>query len=154
MTLARVGPHDARPLDSPSISSSCRFQVAWGDCDPAGIIYYPTYFHWFDTATWTLFATVGLPIMVMRAQGRMMPLVAADIQFHHPAVPGDQCEVRSSIARWGGKSFVVRHEARRADGKLLATGSETRVWVTQDGAGQPLASEPVPDEVKALFVPK
>jgi acyl-CoA thioesterase FadM len=23
--------------------------VAWGDCDPAGIVYYPNYFHWFDT---------------------------------------------------------------------------------------------------------
>ena len=22
--------------------------VTWGDCDPAGIIYYPTYFRWID----------------------------------------------------------------------------------------------------------
>ena len=27
-------------------------QVHWGDCDPAGIIFYPTYFRWMDAATW------------------------------------------------------------------------------------------------------
>ena len=25
-------------------------EVHWGDCDPAGIIFYPTYFRWFDAS--------------------------------------------------------------------------------------------------------
>ena len=35
--------------------------VAWGDCDPAGIVFYPNYFRWFDEASRRLFAAVGLP---------------------------------------------------------------------------------------------
>ena len=33
--------------------------VEWGDCDPAGIIFYPTYYRWMDAASWHLFAEAG-----------------------------------------------------------------------------------------------
>ena len=35
--------------------------VEWGDCDPAGIVYYPSYFRWCDQATYRLFeaGTIG-----------------------------------------------------------------------------------------------
>ncbi len=28
-----------------------RIRVEWGDCDPAGIVFYPRYFEWFDRCT-------------------------------------------------------------------------------------------------------
>ena len=40
--------------------------LAWGDCDPAGIIYYPTYYRWMDGATWALIAQAGFPAQRMR----------------------------------------------------------------------------------------
>ena len=27
--------------------------VEWGDCDPAGIIFYPTYYRWMDAVSYT-----------------------------------------------------------------------------------------------------
>src|SRR5262252_317903 len=84
-------------------------ELHWGDCDPAGIIFYPTYFRWFDAATWNLFAMAGYTAKRMRAEHLAMPLVAADCEFKAPAEQEDRCEVRARIARWGGKSFVVRH---------------------------------------------
>jgi 4-hydroxybenzoyl-CoA thioesterase len=127
-------------------------QLHWGDCDPAGIIFYPTYFRWFDAATWNLFAAAGYHAKRMRAEHRAMPLVAADCEFKHPAEQEDRCAVRSRIARWGGKSFVVGHEVVREDGTLLATGSETRVWGRYvDGPGSPLKGETIDDALKALF---
>ena len=127
-------------------------QLHWGDCDPAGIIFYPTYFRWFDAATWSLFAAAGYHAKRMRAEHRAMPLVAAECEFKAPAEQEDRCEVRSRIARWGGKSFVVGHEVVREDGTLLATGSETRVWGRYvDGPGSPLKGQTVSDELKALF---
>ena len=127
-------------------------QLHWGDCDPAGIIFYPTYFRWFDAATWSLFAAAGYHAKRMRAEHLAMPLVAAECEFRNPAEQQDRCEVRSRIARWGGKSFVVGHEVVREDGTLLATGSETRVWGRYvDGPGSPLKGQPISDELKALF---
>jgi len=128
-------------------------QLRWGECDPAGIIFYPTYFLWFDAAAWNMFAEVGYSAKRMRAEHRSMPLVAAGCEFKHPAEQEDRAEVRSRIQRWGGKSFVVAHDVVRvADGKLLAQGSETRVWGRhENGPGTALKGQPIGDDLKALF---
>lgn len=131
---------------------SLAVQLRWGECDPAGIIFYPTYFQWFDAAAWNMFAEVGYHAKRMRAEHLAMPLVAADCQFKHPAEQEDRAEVRSRIARWGGKSFVVNHEVVREDGTLLAQGSETRVWGRyENGPGSPMKGQTISEELKALF---
>ncbi len=136
-----------------SITGRFACEVQWGDCDPAGIIFYPTYFRWFDSASWAFFASVGYTARRMRAEARSLPLVSADCQFMHPAGQADRCEVVSRIARFGGKSFVVAHEVIRVDGVMLARGAETRVWGRHvDGAGSPMKGETIPDDLKALFI--
>jgi YbgC/YbaW family acyl-CoA thioester hydrolase len=135
-----------------SIAGSFACQVHWGDCDPAGIIFYPTYFRWMDAACWALFDSVGYSAKRMRAEHLAMPLVSAECQFLYPAEQGDRCEVRSRILRFGGKSFVVAHEVQRADGMALAKGTETRVWGRFDnGPGTRLRGVEIPGELKALF---
>lgn len=135
-----------------SIEGVFPVQLHWGDCDPAGIIFYPTYFRWFDSATWAFFASVGYTARRMRAEHLAMPLVAADCQFKAPAQQEDRAEVRSTILRWGGKSFVIRHAVVRADGTLLAEGSETRVWGRYaSGPGSPMKGQTISEELKALF---
>ena len=129
---------------------ACRVQ--WGDCDPAGIIFYPTYFRWMDAATWSFMESVGYTPKRMREEHLAMPLVSADCQFLSPAMQGDRCEVRSQIARFGGKSFAVSHDIVRADGVTLARGSETRVWGRYTaGPGSPMKGETISEEIKALF---
>lgn len=129
-----------------------RVQLRWGECDPAGIIFYPTYFLWFDAAAWNMFAEVGYHAKRMRAEHLAMPLVAAGCEFKHPAEQEDRCEVRSRISRWGGKSFVIAHDVVRTDGTLLAQGSETRVWGRyENGPGTPLRGEKIGEELKRLF---
>jgi 4-hydroxybenzoyl-CoA thioesterase len=127
-------------------------EVHWGDCDPAGIIFYPTYFRWMDAATWAFMGSVGYHPRRMRDEHLAMPLVNADCQFLAPALHGDHCDVRSRIERFGGASFVVAHDIVRADSTLLATGSEKRVWGRYaNGPGTPLKGQQIPDEVKELF---
>ncbi len=135
-----------------SITGRFACEVQWGDCDPAGIIFYPTYFRWFDAASWAFFASVGYAPKRLRAEGRALPLVNAECRFAHPAEQGDRCEVRSRIARFGGKSFVVAHEVVRSDGMLMASGAETRVWSRYaDGPGTPMKGEAIAEDLKALF---
>lgn len=135
-----------------SIVATFPCQVHWGNCDPAGIIFYPTYYQWFDAASWAFFDAVGYSAKRMRAEHRAMPLVATDCQFKHPAEQADRCEVRSRISRWGGKSFVVAHDVLRSDGVLLAAGSETRVWGKyENGPGSPLRGQPIGEDLKSLF---
>ena len=127
-------------------------QLRWGECDPAGIIFYPTYFLWFDAAAWNMFAQVGYPAKRMRSEHLAMPRVAAGCEFKHPAEQEDRAEVRSRVARWGGKSFVLAHDVVRVDGTLLASGTETRVWGRyENGPGTPLNGQPIDEELKKLF---
>jgi 4-hydroxybenzoyl-CoA thioesterase len=127
-------------------------QVQWGDCDPAGIIFYPTYFRWMDAACWAMFAGFGYDAKRMRAEQLAMPLVSADCQFLYPAEQGDRCEVRSRIEHFGAKSFTVAHEVLREDGMALARGAEKRVWAKfDDGPGTRLRGLGIPEELKAAL---
>ena len=127
-------------------------EVHWGDCDPAGIIFYPTYFRWMDAATWAFMGSVGYGPTRMREEHLAMPLVAADCQFLAPAQHGDRCEVRSRIANFGNASFVVGHEIVRADATTLARGTEKRVWGRYlKGPGTPLKGLQIPEDVRTLF---
>ena len=133
-----------------SIEGRYACRVEWGDCDPAGIIFYPTYFRWMDAAAWTFMESAGYDAKRMRAEHLAMPLVSAQCDFIAPALQGDRCEVRSRIARFGGKSFVIAHEIVRADGAQLAKGSETRVWGRcSAGPGSPMKGEAIPESLKA-----
>jgi YbgC/YbaW family acyl-CoA thioester hydrolase len=103
MTL-RPLPIIARFMTDEFDSIVARFpcRVHWGDCDPAGIIFYPTYFRWMDAATWAIWESVGYTAKRMKAEHLAMPLVAAECRFIAPAEQGDHCEVRSRITRFGG----------------------------------------------------
>jgi YbgC/YbaW family acyl-CoA thioester hydrolase len=138
--------------DFASIVGVFACEVQWGDCDPAGIIFYPTYFRWIDAASWALFASVGYGPKWMRAGHFAMPLVSAQCEFLFPAEHGDRCEVRSRIARFGSKSFVVAHDIVRSDDTMLARAKETRVWGRHaQGPGTPLKGEPIPEKLKDRF---
>src|SRR4051812_16258777 len=85
-------------------------ELAWGDCDPAGIVYYPTYYRWMDAATWALAAQAGFSAQRIRAEQYSLPLVHAQCDFLSSPTFGDLIEVRSGITRWGRSSFSVGHE--------------------------------------------
>ena len=45
--------------------------IEWGDCDPAGIVFNPRYFEWFDAATAALFArALGMNIDTKKLRAR------------------------------------------------------------------------------------
>ena len=143
---------DASQAEFQSIVGRFACQVHWGDCDPAGIIFYPTYFRWMDAATWAFLESVGYDAKRMRTENLAMPLVAASCDFLAPAQQSDRCEVRSRIGRFGGKSFVVTHDIVRSDGTPLAKGAETRVWGRfSRGPGTPMKGEAIPEALKANF---
>jgi 4-hydroxybenzoyl-CoA thioesterase len=124
--------------------------LAWGECDPAGIIYYPTYYRWMDAASWALLADCGWTAARIRAEQVSIPLVDSQCAFFSSPTFGDECEVRSHVSKWGRSSFTVSHEiVMAADGRLLARGSESRVWCRYEaGPGSPLRSGAIPQDLR------
>ena len=127
--------------------------VEWGDCDPAGIVYYPRYFAYFDNCTAALFEAAGLPKhQMLKAYGIIgIPMVDTRARFLAPSRFGDDIVVESFIAEWRRSSFDVQHKVLKGD-VVTVECSETRVWavrskVDPDG----IEGQPVPEDVIARF---
>jgi 4-hydroxybenzoyl-CoA thioesterase len=131
--------------------TSFKVRVGWGDCDPAGIVFYPNFFRWFDDATAHLFAMLGIPLPELQARyGTLgVPLLEASAKFAAPARPQEEIEVRSRVVAVNTKTFELRHEIFRGATQLLE-GREVRVWAFAD-ASRPrgMRAESIPAEVAA-----
>jgi 4-hydroxybenzoyl-CoA thioesterase len=118
---------------------SVRVQVGWGDCDPAGIVFYPRFYEWMDKASHVLAREMGIPREAMIPPGRQMlgfPVVATQAQYEKPALVDDLLEVRTWVARIGRSSLGLRHEIIRVDsGDVLVRGREDRVFIDRDEHG-------------------
>jgi 4-hydroxybenzoyl-CoA thioesterase len=127
--------------------------IEWGDCDPAGIVYYPRYFAYFDNCTSALFQAAGLPKhQMLKTYGIVgIPMVDTRARFLAPSRFGDDVVVESSIVQWNRSSFEVYHQLFRGDA-LAVECWETRVWAARaEGDPDKIEGRTVPDEVIAKF---
>ena len=121
-------------------------RIEWGQCDPAGIVFYPQYLIIFDTSTGWLFERTGLTPSAMRRKYGIvgMPIVEVGAKFILPCRFDDEIDAESEVSEWGRSSFTVRHRILKA-GALALDGFEKRVWA---------APHPVqPGAIKAQAVP-
>jgi 4-hydroxybenzoyl-CoA thioesterase len=127
-------------------------RIEWGDCDPAGIIYYPRYFVIFDTSTTHLIErAAGMKKIEYLKTYNFVghPVVETRAQFRLPTRFGDDVEIESRIAACGRSSFKVEHRLTLA-GALAAEGFETRVWAGRDpNDPAKIRSQAIPAEVVA-----
>jgi 4-hydroxybenzoyl-CoA thioesterase len=127
--------------------------IEWGDCDPAGIVYYPRYFAYFDNCTSALFQAAGLPkYQMLRTYGIVgIPMVDTRARFVVPSRCGDDVVVESAIVKWNRSSFEVHHKLFRGDA-LAVECWETRVWAARaEGDPEKIEGRAVPEEVMARF---
>lgn len=128
-------------------------RVEWGDCDPAGIVYYPRYFAYFDNCTAALFEAAGLPKHEMlKAYGIVgIPMVDTRARFFAPSRFGDDVIIESTVAEWRNSSFDVRHKLFNGDA-LAVECFETRVWAVRSQAdAEKIEGRSVPQDVIAKF---
>jgi 4-hydroxybenzoyl-CoA thioesterase len=126
--------------------------IEWGDCDPAGIVYFPRYFAFFDACTAGHFAAAGMPKPELLRKYAIVgfPVVDVRANFKRASSFGDTVTIETRIVRWGSSSFDVEHRLLK-DGELAIEGFEKRVWVARRGTQHDLAAIPIPEEVKAAF---
>ena len=133
-----------------AFTSTHEIMVEWGDCDPAGIVYYPSYFKWFDQGTYRLFLKAGLrrDDITSGQWKEGTPLVAAECSFKRASQTGEKLKIESFVERFGRSSFTVRHVFRDHEGQVAAEGTETRIWARKEGDARSLKAISVPDEVR------
>jgi len=129
-------------------------RIEWGDCDPAGIVYFPRYFEYFDACTVALFERAGFQKQEMLQTFQIVGIPVVDIKtrFIKPSTFGDDVVVESCVTKWGNSSFVVQHRLLKDD-VIAVECFETRVWVARkQGDAKKIQATPIPEEVRQKFV--
>ena len=131
-----------------------RVEVCFGDCDPAGIVFFfPNFSKWMDTASLAFFMACGVPPWreLVKTRGIIgTPLLEIHTKFLKPATYGETIEVHTSVEEWSAKTFRHRHQVKRGD-DLLCDGTEVRAFCQRDPANPDrIKAIPIPEDIKAL----
>lgn len=126
--------------------------VEWGDCDPAGIVFYPNFYRMFDANAHELMEAHGFGqqdmIEVYRIVG--FPLVETHAEFKRPVRWGEQMTISSEICSIANKTFMILHEIQVQE-KLCVTGYEVRIWGIKDPRSDRLRALELPRDFKMAF---
>ena len=123
-------------------------QVQFGDCDPAGIVFFPNYSKWMDASSLHFFMACGVPPWreLLKTRGIVgTPLLEINTKFRSPSTYGETLQIHTSIVEWRAKVFIQKHVVMRGD-TLICEGLETRAFV--------IHPEGEPDRIKAIAVPE
>lgn len=124
--------------------------VQFGDCDPAGIVFYPNFQKWMDASSLHFFMQCGVPPWreVTSIPGFLgTPLLEINTRFHVPATYGESLEVHTSVEEWRNKVFVQGHRVMRGN-TLLCEGRETRAFCVRDAASGRIKAIPLPEFIR------
>jgi 4-hydroxybenzoyl-CoA thioesterase len=127
--------------------------VQFGDCDPAGIVFFPNFSRWMDASSLNFFVKCGVPTWreLVKTTGIIgTPLLEINTKFMRPATYGETLQIHTSVQEWRDKVFIQKHVVMRGD-ELLCEGLETRAFCIRPAdAPERIKSIPIPADIKAL----
>lgn len=125
-------------------------RVHFGDCDPAGIVFFPNFSRWMDQSSLAFFMACGLPPWRELEKTRGIvgtPVLEISTRFIASATYGEDLVVETSVEEWRTKVFVHRHRVLR-DETLLCESREVRAFVGRDPDTGRLKALPVPEDIR------
>ena len=121
--------------------------LRFGDCDPAGIAYFPSYFHFLNGVMEEWWTELGFPWRDLFQKRKIgLPTVQLDTQFLAPGFMGDELTFALEITTVGSRSLTVRHVVSR-DTTLLWRATQTIVATSLDTHG----SIAWPDDIRTAL---
>ena len=128
-------------------------EVMFGDCDPAGIVFFPNFSKWMDASSLNFFVKCGVPTWrdLYKTTGFIgTPLLEINTRFISPATYGERLRVHTSIQAWRSKVFIQKHIITRGD-TLICEGTETRAFcIRHPDDPNRIKAVAVPEDIKAL----
>lgn len=129
-------------------------EIEWGDCDAAGIVFYPRYFAMFDGSTgYLLEKALGMKKIAWVEKFGIVgiPMVDTGAKFIIPSRYGDVIRIESQASDIRRSSFDIRHRVYKGDA-LAIEAHETRVWAGRDPVDATrIKGYAIPDEVVAAL---
>jgi len=131
--------------------------VQFGDCDPAGIVFFPNFSRWMDAASLAFFMDCGVPPWreLVKTRGIVgTPMLEISTRFMKTLTYGETITITTHVQEWRAKAFIQIHKVTRsgeAGEEVICEGREVRVFVKRDPDNPDrLRAIPVPEDIKAL----
>jgi acyl-CoA thioester hydrolase len=106
------------------------YRVPYADTDQMGVVYYGNYLTLFERARNELMRSFGYSYREFEADGCMLPVVHAEVQYRSPARYDDLLEVTAYVQSQKGVRLEIACEVRRkAEEAILAKGFTRHVFV-------------------------
>jgi 4-hydroxybenzoyl-CoA thioesterase len=91
-------------------ASKTRISVSFGDCDPAGIVFYPNILRWCDAAFHDHLRPFGGHAEICKQlHSAGIGLAESNARFRSPLRDGDQLDITTTIGDWGRRSVTMLH---------------------------------------------
>ncbi|MDX3976371.1 thioesterase family protein [Shinella sp.] len=121
--------------------------LRFGDCDPSGIAYFPSYLNILVGVLEDFFASLGFPWRAMNDELRMsVPTVRLDLTFVSPGFQGDALDFALAVRAIGRASLDLEHTVSARD-TVLWTARHRIVAASIDTN----ASLAWPDDIRAAL---
>jgi acyl-CoA thioester hydrolase len=122
------------------------YQVAYGDADAAGMVYYARYLEIMERARWAWLAERGIDVAQLHREGVIFVVAEVHVRYRRAALLGATLAVGVRVKRIGRVAMTVIHEVRDATGSLCVE-AEVRLGCV-DAAGKVRA---LPDRLAAAI---
>jgi 4-hydroxybenzoyl-CoA thioesterase len=88
-------------------------QVSFGDCDPAGIVFYPNILRWTDSSFHNYLRRSGGHEHICKMLGSIgIGVVESTARFKSPLRDGDWLSITTGVTEWGRKTLTLSHLGR------------------------------------------
>lgn len=114
--------------------------LSWGECDPAGIIYYATYLTWAERLHSEWWLGHGFHLATMHDDlGARFSVRHLEVDYRSPPRPLERMRAVLDVERIGTTSFAITVTfTRPADATLLAVLTLTAVWTSPERRPVPI----------------
>lgn len=111
-------------------TSTVEFEVRWGECDPAGIVYHPNYLDWFSVTRMHLFRNHGAPYMTsFHDNGVVLVALGVECEFRKVVRAEELVRVTAELLDLTRTRMSIHYRVINDSGEVVATGRTRHAFV-------------------------
>ncbi len=129
--------------------------IRFQHCDPAGIVFYPQYFHLLHEVQEDFLAHIGFPEHELIREGFGLPIVDLKTRFAGMCRHGDRIDIALTLSRVGEASIAMHYEIT-SPAKPGSGGREVKLVADAVVVFMRLAEGkgvPIPDALRTALLP-